>query len=458
MRTVAGCGVAGGRDPLMYSARMNDAVSTVMTIEPARRVRGRLRVPGDKSISHRYAMLAALADGTSTLRGYAPGADCLSTLACLRALGVPIQIDRSEDDRLEVTVTIDGLGLGGLRRAAGALDAGNSGTTMRLLAGVVAAHPFETTLTGDESLRQRPMQRIVDPLQAMGARVETDAGCPPLRIQGGALRGIEYVPTIPSAQVKSAVLLAGLHASGDTRVRESAATRDHTERALPAFGVDIRRDDRGVAVTGGHRLTAAVLRIPGDCSSAAFWAAAAAALPTSDVEIADVGLNPTRTAFLGLLRESGAEVSVEDTADEAGEPVGTVRVRHGGVRPLAIGPEQVPAVIDELPALAALASSGGDLEVRGAAELRRKESDRIAVLVSGLRQLGGSVDEFPDGFHVDGTSPLAGGTVDAAGDHRMAMAFAVAALGARGPSTITGYDAVEVSYPSFFDTLDSISQ
>ena len=442
----------------MYSARMNDAVSTAITIEPARRVRGRLRVPGDKSISHRYAILAALADGTSTLHGYAPGADCLTTLECLRELGVAVQVTRSTQEPLDATVTVDGLGLGGLRSAAGELDAGNSGTTMRLLAGVLAAHPFETTITGDASLRRRPMQRLIGPLETMGARIETAAGLPPITIRGGALHGIGYAPEIPSAQVKSAVLLAGLHADGDTFVKEPTATRDHTERALTAFGIEVQQDDRGVGIAGGQRLTSAALRVPGDCSAAVFWAAAAASLPGSEVEITDVGLNPTRTAFLDVLRAFGAEVSVEVSGTAAGEPFGTVRVCHHHVEPLSIGPDDVPGLIDELPALAALASRGGNLQVKGAAELRRKESDRISVLASGLRQLGGSVDEFPDGFHVYGTSMLTGGTVDAAGDHRMAMAFAVAALGASGPSTIKGHEAVNVSYQGFFDALASICQ
>ena len=450
--------VGVARNLLMYSARMSDAVSTATTIEPARRVRGCLRVPGDKSISHRYAILAALADGTSTLHGYAPGADCRTTLECLRELGVALRITRSTQGSPDPTVTVDGLGLGGLRPFTAELDAGNSGTTMRLLAGVLAAHPFVTRLTGDVSLRQRPMQRIVGPLETMGARIETAAGRPPLTIHGGTLHGIEYVPEIPSAQVKSAILLAGLHADGDTFVKEPTATRDHTERALSAFGIDVQQDDRGVGLVGGQRLTGTTLRVPGDCSAVAFWAAAAASLPGSEVEITDVGLNPTRTAFLDVLRAFGAEVSVEVSGTAAGEPFGTVRVRHHDMRPLLIGPDDVPGLIDELPALAALAARGGDLEVKGATELRRKESDRIAVLTSGFRQLGGSVDEFPDGFHVHGTPMLTGGTVDAAGDHRMAMAFAVAALGASGPSTITGHDVVDVSYPGFFDTLASICQ
>ena len=437
---------------------MSNSVSGVMTIEPASRVRGQIRVPGDKSISHRYAILAALADGISTLRGYAPGADCQSTLTCLSKLGVPIRIDRSTEDQLEITVTVDGLGLGGLHQASGKINAGNSGTTMRLLAGVLASHPFDTTITGDGSLCNRPMQRIVDPLEAMGARIETHNGCPPITIHGSSLCGIKYTPVIPSAQVKSAVLLAGLQAKGDTIVQESLATRDHTERALPAFGVETSLNSLGIGIKGGQRLIGKTLQIPGDLSSAAFWAAAAAALPNSDIEIAGVGLNPTRIVFLELLRKFGANVLVKTTGIQAGEPFGIVRVRHAKVKPLVIEPDDVPSVIDELPALAALASHGGDLKVSGARELRRKESDRIAVLVAGLRQFGVLVDERPDGFHINGESPRTGGTVDAKGDHRMAMAFAVTALGATSPSVIKGHNAVEVSYPSFFETLASICE
>ena len=433
---------------------MNDAASAAMAIEPARHIRGRLRVPGDKSISHRYAILAALADGTSTLRGYAPGADCAATLRCLRALGVDVQ---SAEDPTDGTVTVSGLGLGGLSHPAGALDAGNSGTTMRLLTGVLAGHPFESSITGDLSLHQRPMQRIVKPLERMGARIESSEGRPPLTIHGAVLHGIEYEPEVASAQVKSAVLLAGLHARGTTRLIEAAPTRDHTERALQAFGIEVDGTGRVVEIMGGQRLRAAAVRVPGDLSSAAFWAAAAAAVPGSEIEITDVGLNPTRTGFLEVLRAAGADITVEVCGSAAGEPFGTIRVRHAQLRPVTIGSDDIPGLIDELPALAALASHGGDLQVTGAAELRTKESDRIAVLVSGLRRLGGTVDELPDGFHVR-SSTLTGGTVDAAGDHRMAMAFAIAALGASGASTITGHEVVEVSYPGFFATLESVRQ
>ena len=399
-------------------------------------------------------MLAALADGTSTLHGYAPGADCAATLSCLRALGVDVQAAENLTDE---TVTLSGRGLGGLSRPAGALDAGNSGTTMRLLAGVLAGHPFESSITGDASLRQRPMQRIVKPLEQMGARIESSEERPPLMIHGTVLHGIEYEPEVASAQVKSAVLLAGLHAEGTTRVIERAPTRDHTERALLAFGVQVDGGGHAVEITGGQRLRATTMRVPGDLSSAAFWAAAAAAVPGSEVEITDVGLNPTRTGFVEVLRAAGADITVEVCGSAAGEPFGTIRVRHAELRPVAIGPDDIPGLIDELPALAALASHGGDLQVTGAAELRTKESDRIAVLVSGLRRLGGAVDEFPDGFHVR-SGTLTGGTVDAAGDHRMAMAFAIAALGASAASTITGHEVVEVSYPGFFTTLESVRQ
>ena len=427
-----------------------------MTITPGGRVRGRLRVPGDKSISHRYALLAALADGASTIRNYAPGADCASTLRCLRTLGVEIRTEPDAAGEAGPTVTVGGRGAGALGPAHEKLDAGNSGTTMRLLAGILAARPFETTITGDASLRRRPMQRIVDPLERMGARIRTAGGRPPLVVRGAALRAATYAPPVASAQVKSAVLLAGLHAAGTTEVIEPAPTRDHTERALPAFGIDVRRVNGRVAVSGGQRPAPAQLRVPGDLSSAAFWAAAAAALPGSAVEIAGVGLNPTRTAFLDLLRAMGADVAVGQAGVAAGEPFGAVRVRHGARRPLRIGPDQVPGVIDELPALAA-AACGGGLEVHGAAELRAKESDRIAVLAGGLRALGADVDERPDGFAIR-PAALAGGVVDAAGDHRMAMAFAVAALSASGPTTITGHAAVDVSYPGFFEALASIRQ
>ena len=434
---------------------MSDAATTAVTVEPARSLRGRIRVPGDKSISHRYAILAALAPGTSTITGYASGADCRATLQCLQSLGIAIRHTGGRDGE-ESTVTVPGRGLNALTPPTGSLDAGNSGTTLRLLAGVLAATHFRTVITGDRSLQRRPMDRIIEPLSRMGATLVASDGCAPITITGGHLRGIEYTPPVASAQVKSAVLLAGLHATGPTRVVERVQTRDHTERALETFGVGVRQDDTSVTITGGTALRSGDLAVPGDVSSAAFWVAAAAALPDSDVEIESVGLNPTRTAYLDVLRRAGASVDVRVTGSAFGEPVGTRRVRHDVLRPIVITPDEVPALIDELPVLGALAAHGGSIEVSGAGELRHKESDRIARLAAGLRQLGARVDERDDGFHVNATGQLHGGTVDAAGDHRLAMAFAIAALAAAGPSHIVGAEVVEVSYPGFFTTLDEL--
>jgi 3-phosphoshikimate 1-carboxyvinyltransferase len=429
---------------------------TDASVRPARRIAGRVRVPGDKSISHRYAMFAALAEGRSIVHGFAPGADCAATLACLAAMGVTVERRPAAESGAPI-LEIIGRGLRGLERPAAVLDARNSGTTLRLFAGILAAHPFAVTITGDESLRKRPMRRVMDPLGRMGARIDADHDRPPLTITGGALRAIDYTPPVPSAQVKSATLLAGLQTEGTTTVRESVATRDHTEHGLRAFGAEVRSFPGGVSLEGNQPLRAIEATVPGDLSSATFWAVAAASLPDSDVELLDVGLNTTRTAIFDLLARGGAQVTRETARVEHGEPRGTVRVRAGSVQPLVLGPDAVPALIDELPALAAMATHGGDLHVTGASELRVKESDRISALAAGLRGLGGDIDEFPDGFHVRGHRRLTGGTADAAGDHRLAMAFAIAALGAERPSIITGADAVAVSYPGFFDTLAALT-
>ena len=420
------------------------------TIAPSRQVRGRLRVPGDKSISHRYALLAALAEGRSQVTGYAPGADCHSTLACLRALGTEMVHDSPN------VLIVTGRGLGHLTPPDGPLDAGNSGTTMRMLAGVLAGQTFISQLVGDASLSRRPMRRVLDPLVQMGARVESTDGHAPLTIHGSPLHPIAYRPTVPSAQVKSAVLLAGLHADGTTSVTEPAATRDHTERALAAFGVTVSREGPTVSVRGGQRLEGRALSVPGDFSSAAFWMVAAAALPGSRIEIEDVGLNPTRTALIGVLQRFGARVEVHTMASDAGEPRGTVVVEGDRTGTLTIAAAEVPGLIDELPAIAALAAVSGEVTVRGAAELRVKESDRIAALVTGLRHLGIAADEYPDGFTVRGSGSPTGGVAHAHDDHRIAMALAVAALAARGPSTIDGAEAVAISYPGFFETLGGL--
>jgi 3-phosphoshikimate 1-carboxyvinyltransferase len=428
---------------------------SVATISPARRIRGRITVPGDKSICHRYAILAEIATGRSTITNFAPGADCRSTLACLSRLGVEIREETTG------TVILMGRGTGGLRSIAGdreTLDAGNSGTTIRLLAGVLAGHPFSTTIRGDASLSRRPMRRVIEPLTRMGATFDAADGRPPLTIHGAPLHGIAYTADVPSAQVKSAVLLAGLHAEGTTTVTEPAQTRDHTERALTAFGGRVTVSGLTVAVDGGQPLVGRGLLVPGDFSSAAFWMVAAAALPGSRVAIEHVGLNPTRFALLGVLRRFGARVDVTEEAVEAGEPRGTVTVAADRALPLEITPGEVPGLIDELPAIAALAAVNGEVVVRGASELRVKESDRIAALVAGFRALGIDADERPDGYAIRGTgSPPSGGAADARGDHRMAMAFAIAALAARQPSTIEGADAVGISYPSFFETLARVA-
>jgi 3-phosphoshikimate 1-carboxyvinyltransferase len=427
-----------------------------VTVQPAARMRGRVRAPGDKSISHRYAMLASIADGPSTIHGYSTGADCASTLACLRALGVPIdQMKRDPVSGIELEVL--GLQVGGLQPPSSKLDAGNSGSTMRMLSGILAAHPFRSTISGDDSLRRRPMRRIIVPLERMGARIISDQGRPPLAIQGtDRLTAIDFQPDVPSAQVKSAVLFAGLHADGMTRVIEPLSTRDHTERALEAFGAQVERAGTAVAIRGGQRLIGGMFHVPGDISSAAFWMVAAAALPGSEVTIEHVGLNPSRTGIIDVLRRMGADIRTTIAHAQAGEPIGAVAVRYGGLVPAEIAPEEVPGVIDELPVLAALATHGGELTVSGAEELRVKESDRISALADGLRRMGGEIDEQPDGFHVRGRNRLRGGEVDARNDHRLAMAFAIAALGASGPTVIHDAGAAAVSYPEFFSVLESL--
>ena len=428
--------------------------SQTVVVQPAPRVLGRVRPPGDKSISHRYAMLAAIADGASTIEGYSTGADCESTLNCLRGLGVSVTAAPGPHGR---EVRIEGRGIRGLTAPSGTLDAGNSGSTMRMLAGILAAHPFSTTLTGDASLRKRPMRRIIIPLERMGAVLDSIDGRPPITVHGTtALQAIDFAPDIASAQVKTAVLFAGLHAAGVTRVREPIATRDHSERALATFGVPVQHEGAALAITGGGRLVGQRLTVPGDISSAAFWMAAGAALPGSEVVIDGIGLNPTRTGIIDVLRRMGAEVVVDGDVDVPGEPTGTVIVRHRALVRAVITPDEVPGVIDELPVLGALAACGGELQVSGAQELRHKESDRISAFADGLRAMGGHIDEAHDGFLVRGDRRLTGGHVDARHDHRLAMAFAIAALSASGPTTVHDAGAAAVSYPEFFTVLDAL--
>lgn len=425
------------------------SVVTTATIRPAARVQGRLTVPGDKSISHRYALLAALSEGRSELSNYAPGADCQSTLSCLQTLGIPIE-------RTATTVSIEGRGIRQFRSPQTPLDAGNSGTTMRMLAGILAAQPFTATMIGDESLSRRPMRRVMEPLGLMGARIDAVDGHAPLTVHGTTLRPIAFTPKVPSAQVKSAVILAGLHTDGTTSVTEPAQTRDHTERALAAFGFTVKVDGLTVSIDGGQRGSGQSLPVPGDFSSAAFWMIAAASLPGSSVTIDRVGLNPSRTALIDVLRRFGASIEVIPESVAAGEPLGTIIVTGNDPGQLEIAPDEVPGLIDELPAISALAARGGQVTIHGAGELRVKESDRITTLVTGFRNLGIEADEHGDGYTIRGTGTPRGGVAHAGGDHRMAMAFAVAALSAQGPSTVEGAEAVVISYPGFFETLERL--
>ena len=438
---------------------MPHAPADAALVKPAARVAGRLRVPGDKSISHRYAMLAALADGRSNIQGYLTGADCLSTLDCLRALGVTVRRTPESPGSREI-VQIDGRGARGLTAPTDPLDAGNSGTTMRLMSGILAAHEFQTVMGGDSSLSRRPMKRVIRPLTEMGATIGSDDGRPPLVINGARLQGITHRPEVPSAQIKSAVLLAGLQADGETTVLEPVATRDHTERAFHEFGVRVRKVGEAITVVGGQELSARDLVVPGDVSSATFWIALAAGTPGADIEIDGVGLNPTRTAMIEIARRAGARIDVQIDTEDGGEPMGRIRVSYGSPTSFAIEPHEVPGVIDEIPGLAALGAllpEGAEMRVRGAAELRVKESDRISCLATGLRALGASVEEYPDGFRLV-ARPLTGASVDAADDHRLAMAFAIAATGAAQPTTILGASSVDVSYPGFFDALERLTR
>lgn len=425
-------------------------------VAPIAKLRGEMRVPGDKSISHRAAMMAALAEGRTEISNFSSAADCASTLDCLRALGV--EITRGE------TITVAGTG-GELSAPSALLDAGNSGTTMRLLAGVLAGQDFTSIITGDGSLRLRPMLRVAKPLREMGAEIATQAsGCAPLEIKGrNPLRSIEYRLPVASAQIKSAILLAGLRATGRTTVIEPARTRDHTERMLQHFGVEVTRDGECVGVAGGARLRARDLRVPGDISSAAFFLAAAVMLPGSDLTITNVGLNPTRSAFLTALEKMGAHLEISDEKIEGGEPTGTLRVRgkeaREASRAIEIAGDIIPNLIDELPLLAFVAAGTNcELEVRDAAELRVKESDRIAATAENLRRMGARVEEREDGWRIYGAKKLRGAELSSYGDHRIAMACAVAALAAEGASQIEeARSAVAVSLPEFWSLLESIA-
>lgn len=415
---------------------------------PARPVSGTLTLPGDKSISHRYAMIGAIAEGSTRISNYATGADCASTLACLRALGVDVEQHGTE-------VLVRGRGLDGLRAPANELDADNSGSTIRMLSGILAAQRFTTRIGGDESLSRRPMKRIIEPLERMGATIGAREGqFPPLEIRGAALRPIDYALPVASAQVKTCVLLAGLYAEGSTTVREPAPSRDHTEVALREFGAEVSKDGSAITVRGRPALTGRELVVPSDLSSAAFFLVAALLVPGSCLTIRDVGLNPTRAALLDFLAGMGARVRVLEAASRNGELVGDVMVEHSAVRGGVIEKGATAALIDEIPVLAVLgAASEEGLVVRDARELRIKETDRIATMAENLRRMGVEVEEQPDGMVVPGGQRFKAAELDSFGDHRIAMAAAVAALAADGASLIRNSEAASVSFPEFWETL-----
>jgi len=416
-------------------------------VRPGGGLHGRLRVPGDKSISHRAVMLGAIADGVTRISGFLEGADSLATLGAFRAMGVPIE--GPDGGR----VRIAGVGLGGLRAPRSALELGNSGTSMRLLAGLLAGQRFATTLVGDPSLSKRPMRRVTEPLGQMGARIETtEPGTAPLRIAPvTALRPISYALPVASAQVKSCLLLAGLYAAGETCVTEPAPTRDHTERMLAAFGHPVRRAGPRICIRGGGRLSACRLDIPGDISSSAFFLVGASIAPGSDLTLEHVGVNPTRIGVLNILRAMGADIRLTNPQDAGGEPVADVRVRAAPLQGIAIPRDQVPLAIDEFPALfIAAACARGETLLTGAEELRIKESDRIRVMAEGLVALGVGVEPRADGISIRG-GDYGGGRVDSGGDHRVAMAFAIAALRAGGPLEVRDCANVNTSFPGFAD-------
>ncbi|HXM73360.1 MAG TPA: 3-phosphoshikimate 1-carboxyvinyltransferase [Candidatus Dormibacteraeota bacterium] len=414
----------------------------IATVRPSRRLEGEIRVPGDKSISHRAVILGSIASGRSSLRGLSPGADVQSTIGCLRELGA--DFDGS---------MLEGCGLRGLRRASGPLDCGNSGTTMRLLAGLLAAQEFESELIGDESLSRRPMDRVIAPLREMGAR----ASWPPLRVGGETpLHGISYTMPVPSAQVKSAVLIAGLFAGGVTSVIEPVKSRDHTELMLRAMGATVAVDGLRVQVDPVSRLEPLDLEVPGDLSASAFWLVAAGLIQGSRVRLEGVGVNPTRTAFINLLLGSGFKVKFSNSRFVGGEPVADLEATSGaGLRSIQIGNDTAAEMIDELPVLAVAATQiPGRSVISGAAELRVKESNRIEAMEEGLAAMGADITAVEDGWVINGPRDLEGARVSAHGDHRVAMALAVAGLIALGKTEIDGAECVEISYPEFFDHLE----
>jgi 3-phosphoshikimate 1-carboxyvinyltransferase len=423
-----------------------------VVIRPAKTLSGSVRLPGDKSISHRYAMLGGIAEGATKLENFSTGADCASTLGCLRSLGVKWQ-------RNEGLVVIQGSGAK-LQAPAAPLDCGNSGSTIRMLSGILAGQEFTSELGGDESLSRRPMARIIKPLEMMGAKIEAgEGGRPPLRVTGARLKAIDYKLPVASAQVKTSLLFAGLYADGTTRVEEPIQTRDHGELALQAFGAQIDRRMREVSIEGGQTLHGIEAMVPGDISSAAFFLCAAGLFPDSQLSVPGLLLNPTRARLLDVLIGLGLRIKMSELEEHHGELIGTLLVQGGNLKGTRVSGGDAAALIDEIPVLAAIAPYTAEgIEIRDARELRVKESDRIASVATNLRLMGAEVEEFDDGLKIPGGQKLHGAKLDSFGDHRIAMAFAVAALRAEGETEIAGADAAVISYPEFFNTLESLLQ
>jgi 3-phosphoshikimate 1-carboxyvinyltransferase len=428
---------------------------TPVTVRPARNVHGSVELPGDKSISHRYGMLAGIAEGASRIANYSTGADCASTLACMRSLGV---VWDRQDDAIEV----QGRGPS-LAAPSVPLDCGNSGSTMRMLSGIVAGQHFTSEMIGDESLSRRPMQRVIQPLTEMGAQISSRENKPPLTITGTSLQPIDYKMPVASAQVKSCLLFAGLFADGETRIEEPLRTRDHSEVALRAFGVHLDRKSLGqgseVRIRGGQRLRGLETRIPGDLSSAAFFLCAAGLFPGSQLAIPHLLMNPTRARLLDILMQMGLRISVTQLEEINGELVGSLEVEGGQFKGITLTGPDSAALIDEIPVIAAIAPfTEQGIEVRDAKELRVKESDRIAAVATNLRRMGAEVEEREDGLKIPGGQSLHGAEVDSYSDHRIAMAFAVAALRAEGETLILGAESAAISYPAFFQTLEEVTE
>ena len=425
---------------------------SILVIRPARTISGSVRLPGDKSISHRYAMLGAIAEGTTRLQNFSTGADCASSLGCLKTLGVGIEREGN-------SVVIHGRGPN-LQPPGAPLDCGNSGSTMRMLSGILAGQPFSSELTGDTSLSRRPMARIISPLRMMGAQITSAQNDrPPLMISGGNLKAIDYQMPVASAQVKSSLLFAALFAAGETCIEEPVRTRDHGELALRAFGAEVTVNNKQVRIRGPQKLRALEATIPGDISSAAFFLCAAALFPQSQLTISGLGLNPTRSYLLDLLAGIGLRISVTELEEKHGELVGTVQAQGGTLRGATIASPHTEMLIDEIPVLAAIAPyTAQGIEIRDAKELRVKESDRLAAIATNLRAMGAQVDERPDGLRIPGNQLLHGAELDSFGDHRIAMAFAIAGLRTQGDTAIRGADSAVISYPEFFETLDMLRQ